>query len=325
MAKRQKGQECLNCNATLNDANYCSDCGQLNDTRRLSFWELVGESLSNFLAIDGRIFRTLKEAAFKPGQVAINFRKGQRTRYMNPVRFYFLASVLLIASLQLNRTNSAFVNSSEIEGSAQLEEMNPLERSAALSDIRASFLSKEQNIRGAFSAMSKYLAISPKSSRSEVFLNLGISEGFWYEFAFAQAQKTAGFSRNQDDNFKAFNQALLSRLFWILFLYIPLLGFILNLIYFRQDIYYPEHLFFTLYQQGFFFLLSFVYNLLVQNERLFPILIMLYALHLLFAMKRFYNQSWGRTIFKFMLVNFFGVISFTAFFLLALILVFILL
>ena len=68
MLKRQKGSECLNCGQDIGDSNYCSNCGQVNDTRRLTFIELIGESLSNFFAVDGRIFRTLRDVLIKPGK-----------------------------------------------------------------------------------------------------------------------------------------------------------------------------------------------------------------------------------------------------------------
>lgn len=325
MFKRQQGQNCLNCGTQVEGANFCSECGQPNDTRRLTFLELIGESLSNFFAIDGRVFRTVGGVLLRPGGVAQDFRKGKRMRYMNPVRFYFLSSVLLISSIQFSRNTTIVENSADLEEMADLEKMDALEQSAKLFDLAETFRAEEYpGFLKRFRTMTNYLIISPKSSQEEVFLQLDIRAGFWNEFAYAQAAKASQFGLNSQDNFKAFNRALISQLFWILFLFIPILGLILKLLYIRRDMYYPEHLFFTLYQQGLFFFLSFFYNLLFENQVLFQIIVVLFGIHLLIAMKNFYGQKWGKTVFKFLLVNLFGILSFAAFFMLALVIVFIL-
>ncbi len=323
MFRRQKGESCLNCGASVSGQNFCSECGQANDTRRLTFLELIGESLSNFFAVDGRVFRTIAGVLTRPGKVALEFKAGKRMRFMNPVRFYFLSSVLLITSIQLSRKGDIVQNSSNTEELAQLKKEGPMEQSQRLFDICTEF-KKDENpgLMKRFRAMTNYLIVSPESSSEEIFLQLGLEPGFWNEFAFSQAKKASRFGRNQTDNLKDFNRTLLSQLFWILFLFIPILGLILKLLYWRRDIYYPEHLFFTLYQQGLFFIASFLYNLIFDNELIFILLINAFGIHLYFAMKNFYGQGWGKTFAKFLLVNLFGMLSFTAFFILALILVF---
>lgn len=325
MFKRQKGQNCLNCGTNVEGANFCSECGQPNDTRRLTFLELIGESLSNFFAIDGRVFRTISGVILRPGGVAIDFREGKRMRYMNPVRFYFLSSVLLISSIQFSRNTNIVENSTNIEEMSEIQNMDAMEQSEMLYDLAYEFKHDESpGFLKRFRTMTNYLIISPESSQEEVFLQLEIEAGFWNEFAYAQAVKASKFGTNSQDNFKAFNRALISQLFWILFLFIPILGLILKLLYVRRDMYYPEHLFFTLYQQGLFFFLTFFYNIFFESQILIQIIVGLFGLHLLIAMKNFYGQKWGKTIFKFLLINLFGIISFAAFFMLALVMVFIL-
>ncbi|WP_421754217.1 DUF3667 domain-containing protein [Croceimicrobium sp.] len=325
MLKRQKGSECLNCGQIIGDANFCSNCGQVNDTRRLTFIELIGESLSNFFAVDGRIFRTLKDVLIKPGKVATEFRLGKRVRYMNPVRFYFLASILLITSIQLNRDANLVNSNIDQESISRLKTLSDEERETAIQKAEDKLNKFEDpSIIIRFSAMSDYLIVKPESSKEELFNRLKLEPGFWNDFAFEQAQKTARFGHNQKDNFESFNRELISKLVWILFLFIPILGLVLKLLYFRRDFYYPEHLFFTLYQQGLFFFISFLYNLIIDNQTVFILIILLYGVHLFLAMHRFYGQSWGKTFFKYFLVNLFGLLSFIAFFMLSLVLVFIL-
>ena len=191
MLKRQKGSECLNCGQDIGDSNYCSNCGQVNDTRRLTFIELIGESLSNFFAVDGRIFRTLRDVLIKPGKVATNFRLGKRMRYMNPVRFYFLASILLITSIQLNRDANLVNSNIDQESISRLKTLSDEERESAIQKAEDK-LNKfdDPSIVIRFSAMSDYLMVKPESSKEELYNRLKLEPGFWNDFAFEQAQKT---------------------------------------------------------------------------------------------------------------------------------------
>ncbi len=327
MRKAVKGEHCLNCGHPTGEAVYCAQCGQLNDTRRLSFWELVSESLSNFLALDGKVFKTLWLLLSKPGQVAADFKAGKRVRYMNPIRFYFLSSLLLISSIQLNRNEAEIIRFSGSDAAdlpIKKKESNSIERSLELARLKEAY--QAESNKGPFNRLdylTDYLEESPQSSKAEVFGAFGMEANFWNDFLFDQAVKVE--ESRAAGNFNRFNRAFLSKLFWILFLFIPFFGLLLQVIYWRRDYYYPEHLFFTLYQQSIFFILAGLYNFLVENQTVFIVMMMLFASHLLLAMKRFYRQSWRKTLLKFTLINFMGIFAFAVFFVLAALVVFILL
>lgn len=326
MFKKVKGDFCLNCDTEVKGMNYCPECGQANDTRRLTFISLIGESLSNFLAVDGRIFRTISSVLTKPGQAARLYKEGKRMRFMNPVRFYFLASVLLISSIQFSRDKEIVKYKIDKDQIQAIERLSPEEKRNRQQKVVEQYQALEEpDFFDRFRALTNYLSLDPGENQAEAFVSLGIERSFWNEFAYAQAHKASKFAHNQEDNFEDFNRKLISQLFWILFLFIPLLGEILNLLYFRRDIYYPEHLFFTLYQQGLFFLIAFLLNLITDNEKVFIAFLLAFGLHLMLAMKNFYQQTWSKTVLKFILINIFGIAAFIGFFILALIFVFILL
>lgn len=325
MLKRKKGAECLNCGSLVEGANFCSECGQVNDTRRLSTWELIGESLSNFFAVDGRIFRTIANVFWRPGVVARDFATGKRVRYMNPVRFYFVASLLLITTIQLDRDAQIVKGNADETGMEIVHNMSEEERETARIKVIDEYLGKGgAGFLARLEAMTDLIILEPNIAQEEVFEQLGIKQSFWNEFTFAQAAKAASFANNQVDNLDAFNKFLISKLFWILFLFIPVLGLLLKLIYIRSDVYYPEHIFFALYQQGLFFLASALYNLLTDNQGLFLLILIGFAVHLILAMKNFYRQAWPKTIFKFSLVSLLALLGFTIFFILSLVFIFIL-
>lgn len=328
MAKVKKGEHCLNCEAQIGDANFCSNCGQINDTRHLTFGQLISESLANFLAFDGRFFKTFWTVISKPGRVARDFTEGKRVRYMNPVRFYFLSSLLIIFAIQYhNNKTKVFSSDSEnsMPGNINIEQDNPEEDAANLTEL---LVSAENEIKAASSFdkvdfMLSYLRLKPQADAKEVLTALGLDPTFYHKFLFSQAQKIYGFSNNKDDNYDSFNRAFLNKLFWILFFYIPILGLLLKLIYIRRKINYPEHLFFAFYQQAFFFQLLFIYLIFNLSNLFLSLIIFIYAIHLLMALKSFYAQKWGKTIFKFFLTNLLSIFSFALFFVLSALVVFI--
>lgn len=325
MLKRKKGTECLNCGTNVEGANFCSECGQVNDTRRLSTWELIGESLSNFFAVDGRIFRTIGNVFWRPGIVAKDFSAGKRVKYMNPVRFYFVASLLLITTIQLDRDARIVNGNPNEQGLEVIDSMSEEELELARIKVIDEYLGQgHASFLARLKAMTELIIYDPEVKQETVFEQLGISESFWNEFTFAQAKKAASFADNQVDNLAAFNKFLISKLFWILFLFIPVLGLLLKLIYIRSDVYYPEHIFFALYQQGLFFIASAIYNILSDNQGIFVLVLVWFAVHLVMAMKTFYNQAWSKTIFKFGLISLLGLIGFSVFFILSLVFIFIL-
>ena len=327
MAKVKKGENCLNCKELVGDANFCSNCGQVNDTRHLTFGQLISESLANVLAFDGRFFKTFWTVISKPGRVARDFTQGKRARYMNPVRFYFLSSLLIIFAIQY-QNNAAPVFGQESEesepGIINMQQEKPNSDTSSLSEL---LVSAENEIEAASSFekieyMLSYLRFKPQSSAQEVLSALRLTETFYHKFLFSQAHKIYSFNNNEDDNYDSFNRAFLNKLFWILFFYIPILGLLLKLIYIRRKINYPEHLFFAFYQQAFFFQLLFIYVIFNLSSFFLSLVILIYSTHLLIALKNFYAQKWAKTIFKFFLTNLLAIISFMLFFVLSAMVVF---
>ncbi len=95
----------------------------------------------------------------------------------------------------------------------------------------------------------------------------------------------------------------------LLFIMLPIYGLVMKLLYVRRDVYYVDHMIFMIY----FF--SFLYIILTINL-LFDIAIGIWLpgiftlwaiIYYLLAMKRFYGQSWPKTVLKYIL---FGNISF---------------
>jgi hypothetical protein len=114
---------------------------------------------------------------------------------------------------------------------------------------------------------------------------------------------------------KDFGNAYKDNFSKVLFYLLPFFALVLKLLYVRRDYYYSEHLVFSIYYYNFFYLAGSVIMLL--NLISLPWISVVVGLleawiyfYLLFAMKRLYQQSWGKTILKFIVFSFlFGMVA----------------
>lgn len=91
--KLRTGLPCENCGELIK-RRYCGTCGQLAADYHRPLSGLLVASLTDMLALDGRLVRTLREMIFTPGQMTRNYLDGQRARYVPPFRLYIFASLI---------------------------------------------------------------------------------------------------------------------------------------------------------------------------------------------------------------------------------------
>jgi hypothetical protein len=91
---------CPNCHAPLH-GKFCAKCGQNQQGMDRFFLSLVAEAFDNIFSLDSRTARTLLALLFRPGFLTIEYFAGRRARYIQPLRLYFIASLLFFLFLSL--------------------------------------------------------------------------------------------------------------------------------------------------------------------------------------------------------------------------------
>jgi hypothetical protein len=91
---------CRNCGAPAPGA-YCPACGQETRTRPPTFIQFMREAGGRYVALDGRLWRTLGALLFRPGFLTREYFAGRRRRYIRPARLFLVASLLLFAALRI--------------------------------------------------------------------------------------------------------------------------------------------------------------------------------------------------------------------------------
>ena len=91
--KERKEKNCLNCQATL-VGRYCHVCGQENLEPKETVWHLVSHFFNDITHFDGKFFATVNYLLRKPGLLPMEYIKGRRMSYLNPIRMYVFTSAI---------------------------------------------------------------------------------------------------------------------------------------------------------------------------------------------------------------------------------------
>jgi hypothetical protein len=89
--KERKEKNCLNCQAEL-VGRYCHVCGQENLEPKETVWHLVEHFFNDITHFDGKFFATVKYLLSKPGFLSLEYMRGRRMAYLNPIRLYVFTS-----------------------------------------------------------------------------------------------------------------------------------------------------------------------------------------------------------------------------------------
>jgi len=107
------GQPCRNCGHDVSE-RFCPNCGQLAASFHRPIWSLIGETISDAFALDGRLARTLPTLLFRPGRLTKAYTSGKRARYVPPFRLFLLASVIFYLSLFAIIANNGWITDIQV-------------------------------------------------------------------------------------------------------------------------------------------------------------------------------------------------------------------
>jgi len=317
-------KQCLNCNQPLAaEAKYCYGCGQKVTDGRVTMKELFREFLDSVFNIDTKFFRTLGNL-FIPGKLTEEYFSGKHKSFLQPIRLFLIMTILLIASISyLLRDNH--VNPGSIQYKWQ-EQQHIHEMLLAADTIREQTAEKFEVpvAKQAIDTFYQNILIYDKNYRDTIkfpFTFAGkqmqfaredynqLSDNELIEKYFPDQIFFVKLIRKQeirflksDENVIAF---LLDKITWLVFIMLPMFAFVLKLLYVRRDFYYVEHLIFSIHVHTLIFLWAILIVWLDDFllEALEAISMLILPVYITIAMRRFYQQSWWKTIIKFLLAH----------------------
>lgn len=91
---------CPNCGLEQN-SNFCGNCGQRMNVKRISFKEAFFDFWSRIYGFDSMFPRTLRDLTLRPGQVAARYIQRNRALYYGPVGYFFLMVTVFLLALSI--------------------------------------------------------------------------------------------------------------------------------------------------------------------------------------------------------------------------------
>ena len=120
---------CHNCGAAVS-GNFCPECGQETTLHVASAREFLHEFIGHYVALEGKLWKTLALLLFRPGKLTAEYIAGRRARYVQPLRIYLTLSILFFALLRFGPHELIQVQPHATVAPNTVE-TNPISRSSA--------------------------------------------------------------------------------------------------------------------------------------------------------------------------------------------------
>jgi hypothetical protein len=91
---------CPNCGTKL-AGNFCQGCGQPTHLHVPSAREFLHEFIAHYVALEGKLWKSLALLLFRPGRLTRDYIEGKRARYVEPLRLYLTFSIIFFAIFKL--------------------------------------------------------------------------------------------------------------------------------------------------------------------------------------------------------------------------------
>jgi len=264
-------ESCLNCGTTLS-GQYCGSCGQRSRSRLISIWELLRDAFGDLLELDSRVWRTLIPLITRPGKLTRDYLEGRRARYMPPFRTYLVLSIVffLVAFFDPRQELGILFESGEEVAEVSAEDA---QKAAEVRQEILRGLTEEGIISGDQSDLDESTgeaATDEDEGGIRITLDDGDAESEdncdlddfdesdmpqWLASRLTKERLKIVCERVIADDGKAFLGKLLDNVPAALFILLPLMAFILKLLYPLSKRYYVEHLLFVVHFHAFFFLI----------------------------------------------------------------------
>lgn len=103
-------KSCRNCGYPFGPTppNYCPQCAQETHEHPPTVGEFLHEFVLHYIALEGKLWRTLALLFFKPGSLTRYYLAGVKSRYVPPLRLYLTASILFFLIVKFAGVGNLF-------------------------------------------------------------------------------------------------------------------------------------------------------------------------------------------------------------------------
>lgn len=318
---KYRGTKCLNCNTPLDiSERYCHYCGQLNSTKKVTLSDFIEEFFSNFYAYDSKIRNTFSYLFTKPAFVAKQIINGKRQTFANPFRLFLSVAIIyfLVASF-VNEDNSELFNINKTSQTDSIKRKTKFKYYSS-KEIKDSnyFIKKIKTLDNYYSVFEENNEIDFLTSNDKLKLENN-SDNL---YLFSRAELLKDFTENLLESKLA--KAYSEKRPFIIFLLLPFITFGFLLVFNSKALNYTDHLIFVYTIATVLFIKYFIdiIFLTLTGYSIEIITSLLFLIYTYKSLRKFYNNSRWKTIFKFVLLTFTSLIIGIPIFILTFIFVF---
>jgi hypothetical protein len=282
--------DCANCNVPVS-GKYCHECGQATALHPPSIGEFLHEFVGHYVALESKLWQTLKLLVLKPGKLTLEYLAGRRVRYIEPLRVYLTFSLIFFALFKFmgedHNVGNVHVKGVPIIKEDPQDTARREQRGKALAAVKQG--EQPTGAQAARAADAAGAANEGEPGGLEKFIDTVV------------------------DHRDKLKKAFFGYVPYAVFALMPVFALYLKLLYFRSHRRYGEHLLFALHANAFAYLML---TLLLLLPAFIPyvgtVLFLWLAFYLPIAMRRVYGGSRIKTFLRWVVLMCLHVLSMTA-------------
>jgi hypothetical protein len=307
-----KSANCANCDTPLS-GHFCSNCGQEAVLHAASTREFLHEFIGHYVALEGKLWSSLRLLILKPGELTNEYIRGRRVRYVQPLRMYLTFSVLFFALLKFTSDGETHVDNKQTTGQniaaatikaagkPQPQDAGSEESKSAARDALADVMSEmaredaKSDIRAAKAEHTSEQASGQASGHdqqdsTDMNINEEYIDGKLADLPLLRRQWHALNQLPAEEQLKVFKNGMNHYAPYAIFLLMPVFALLLKVLYLGSGRRFGEHMLFALHSNAFAFLMFSV--ILLAHYGLLQFLLWCWMIgYLPWAMRRVYHSS----------------------------------
>ena len=254
---------CANCETPLS-GHYCSNCGQEAVLHHASTREFLHEFIGHYVALEGKLWTSLRLLILKPGELTNEYIRGRRVRYVQPLRMYLTFSVLFFALLKFTsdgephgekKTVGQSIATTTVAAAGKPQEAGSEESKSAARDALAGMMSE----MAAEDARSDIRAAKVMEHDKDDGADMNISEeyidGKLSDLPLLRRQWHALNRLPPEEQLKVFRNGMYHYAPYAIFCLMPVFALFLKGLYLGSGRRFGEHMLFALHTNAFAFLM----------------------------------------------------------------------
>ncbi len=294
---------CRNCGYSFSgftapQPKFCPQCGQDTHPHAPSFWAFVHEFITHYVALEGKLWKTLGLLFLLPGQLTRHYSAGRKLQYVAPLRLYITASFLFFLVVKV----AGFGNIVTTTSTTTTPDAQSATQSAGSSTVAMPpTLKKGLTVGVNASAPANALPIPKELLNAPVHTNFECkpddSVCLWLE----DHLKAKWEGKTSADAIAALKAAVISNLPFAMFFMLPVFAGLTYWLYWRRGLYFGEHMVYAMHVHAFAFftLLTKAFLPRVAGD----IVLSLSLIYYFIAMQRYFGGRWWATGLRYALVG----------------------